>query len=791
MADGLDKLTRNIGKSMPRSATRRLVAGRGKYVDDCSLKGELQVAFLRSPRPHASFRIVDTSEASASNGVVAVLTAEDIEGLCKSWQCVLANAPSLFSPEQRALAYGRVVFQGEPMVMVVALTRAQAEDALELIVVEYDDLPAVTSLEEAVTDGVLAHVGAKSNLAFEHNQSTSEVDRAFEQAAHVVQTRLKFNRKTGVPLEPRSILAAYDPAAEAILVYASHQMPHQLQLIIADLLDLQLNNVRVICPDVGGGFGIKMHIYPEEMAVCAATKHLGRPVKYVADRIESMLSDIHAREHIVEASMAVDDQGGITGLKVDDIQGLGAYSIYPRSSTAEGMSALRAMGGPYKFDQFQARLRSVLQNKVMTGQYRSVGHPIAVAVTESLIEKAAKAIGEDPITFRKRNFVQREQMPWVSPVGARMVDLSHHDCIDKLLEISGHSDLVDQIAIWRQDGRIVGFGLASFVEFTATGPEGYGRGGVRVSSQDAVVLSIDPFGCVTVQSSAAEIGQGIAQGLAQIVADAVGVPIKAVRVNLGDTQSAPHGGGAWSSRGAAITGEVAWQAGQKLRTELLNAASAILQTAPDKLDLIEGTIVEAGRARMTAAELTDLAQFRPYELPQGIQPQLTVAHTGGRGGDTFLPTNGVQAALVEIDRMSGRIAVLKHWVVEDCGRVINPLLVDEQIRGGVVQGIGEALFEHCRYTEDGQFAIGTLADYLLPMAADVPDVEVAHVVTPYSGSLLGAKGAGEAGVCAAPAAILNAVNDALSPFGAAVDTLPIQPVAVLRAMGILRGATAV
>lgn len=792
MPDGLDELTSNIGRPMPRSTTRRLVAGRGKYVDDFSLKGELQVAFLRSPRPHASFKIVDTTEASASDGVVAVLTAEDIEGLCKSWQCVLANAPSLFSPEQRALAYGRVVFQGEPMAMVVALTRAEAEDALELIVVEYDDLPAVTSLEEAVTDDVLAHADATSNLAFEHNQSTSEIDRAFEQAAHVVHTRLKLNRKTGVPLEPRSILAAYDPAAEAILVYASHQMPHQLQLIIADLLDLQLNKVRIICPDVGGGFGIKMHIYSEEMAVCAATKHLGRPVKYVADRIESMLSDIHAREHIVEASMAVDDRGIITGLKVDDIQGLGAYSIYPRSSTAEGMSALRAMGGPYKFDQFQARLRSVLQNKVMTGQYRSVGHPVAVAVTESLVEKAAQAIGEDSIAFRKRNFVQREQMPWISPVGARMVDLSHHECIDKLLQLSGHSDLVDQIAVWRQDGRVVGFGLASFVEFTATGPEGYGRGGVRVSSQDAVVLSIDPTGCVTVQSSATEIGQGITQGLAQIVADAVGVPINAVQVNLGDTQSAPHGGGAWSSRGAAITGEVAWQAGQKLRTELLKAASAILQTTPDRLDLIEGVILEkkTGRARMTAAELADLVQFRPYELPQGVQPQLTVAHTGGRGGDTFLPTNGVQAALVEIDMMSGKIAVLKHWVVEDCGRVINPLLVDEQIRGGVVQGIGEALFEHCRYTEDGQFAIGTLADYLLPMAADVPDVEVAHVETPYSGSLLGAKGAGEAGVCAAPAAILNAVNDALSPFGAAVDTLPIQPVAILRAMGILRGTAA-
>jgi carbon-monoxide dehydrogenase large subunit len=355
------------------------------------------------------------------------------------------------------------------------------------------------------------------------------------------------------------------------------------------------------------------------------------------------------------------------------------------------------------------------------------------------------------------------------------------------LELAGYTELKRQIETWRSTGRVIGFGLASFVEFTATGAEGYGLAGVPVSSQDTVTISMDPTGTVTVQSSAAEIGQGIQQGLAQIIADSIGLPIGAVRVNLGDTQAAPHGGGAWSSRGAAITGEVGWQAGRKLRSELLAAAASILQTEEDKLDLFEGAIIEkaSGRSRMEISQIAEMAQFRPYELPHRVRPQLTVAYSGGRGGDTFLPTNGVQAALVEIDKMSGRIAVLKHWVVEDCGRVINPLLVDEQIRGGVVQGIGEALYEHCRYTEDGQFASGTLADYLLPMAADTPDVLVAHVETPYSGSVLGAKGAGEAGACAAPAAILNAVNDALSVFGGSVNTFPILPVAVLRATGAL------
>ncbi len=326
---------------------------------------------------------------------------------------------NLFSPQQHALAFNRAAFQGEPIAMVLAHSRAQAEDALELIEIEFDDLPAVTSLEEAVSGSVRTHPDSKSNLAFEYNQSTPGLEAAFKDAAHVVSQRLTFNRKTGVPLEPRSILASYDSVEEALTVFASPQMPHQLQLIIAQLLSMQANDVRVVCPDVGGGFGIKMHIYPEEMAVCAATKLLGRPVKFVADRVESMLSDIHAREHIVEASMALDSTGRVTAFKVDDIQGLGAYSVYPRSSTVEGLSALRAMGGPYKLGQYGARLRSYLQNKVMTGQYRSVGHPVAVAVTEALVEEAARTRGEDSVDFRRRNFVAVSDMPWTSPTGGQ------------------------------------------------------------------------------------------------------------------------------------------------------------------------------------------------------------------------------------------------------------------------------------------------------------------------------------------------------------------------------------
>ena len=418
-----------IGRAMPRAATKRLVAGRGRYLDDISLKGELHGAFLRSPHPHAAFKISNTAEAAALPGIVRILTADDIDSVCSSWKCVLRNAPSLASPEQRALARGRTVFQGEPVALVVAHSRAVAEDALELIEVEWSELPAVTSLEAAASAApVPAHVGLTDNICWSFEYRAGDPGKAFADATQIVSRRLNFARKTGVPLEPRGILASYDPSSNAMLVHVSHQMPHQFQLHVSELLNMSLHDVRVICTDVGGGFGIKMHIYPEEIAVCAASKLLGRPVKFVADRIESMLSDVHAREHIVEARMAIDERGMISAIEVDDIQGLGAYSVYPRSSTAEGMSTLRAMGGPYRFDHYSARLRSVLQNKVMTGQYRSVGHPIAAAMTECLVEDAARMRGEDSVEFRRRNFLSAETMPWISPMGARMVDLSHHTC---------------------------------------------------------------------------------------------------------------------------------------------------------------------------------------------------------------------------------------------------------------------------------------------------------------------------------------------------------------------------
>jgi aerobic carbon-monoxide dehydrogenase large subunit len=781
-----------IGRSMPRASTRRLVAGRGRYVDDISFKGELHAAFLRSPHANAMFAIGEISAALSMDGVLHVLTAADLDAVCRPWTCVSRSFPGMVSPEQRALAKDRAIYQGEPVAIVLARSRAIAEDALERIVVDWNELPAVASLSRALdTDAPSLHPDIKNNLSWQTEIKTEFADAAFAKAALVVSERLTFARKTGVPLEPRGVLANYDAATESLLVHISHQMPHQMQLHLAEFLNLPPVDVRVVCGDVGGAFGIKMHVYQDEIAVCAASKLVGRPVKFIADRVESLISDIHAREHIIEARMALDERGQILGFDVDDIQGLGAYSVFPRSSITEAMSALRAIGGPYRFGHYRASLKAVLQNKTMTGQYRSVGHPIACALTESLIDIAARKRNEDPVELRRRNFVCADEMPWVSPQGARMVDLSHEKCLDKMVDLIDLTVLRNQIATMRAENRIVGLGLASFLEFTATGAAGYGRAGVPVASVDTVVVTLEPSGEVRAQCSASEIGQGIQQGLTQIIADAVGSRVENVRVFMGDTAAAPHGGGAWSSRGAAITGEAAWGAGRRLHEQIVAIAAALLQALPSELDIRSGRIVDAasGADRLGLEEIARMATFHGYDLPDGTAPQLTASHQYGRESDPFLPTNGIQASLVEIERDTGIVRPLKHWVVEDCGRVINPLLVDEQIRGGVIQGIGEALLECCRYDEHGQFTSGSLADYLLPMAGEMPDIVIRHVETPYSGSVLGAKGAGEAGTCAAAAAVLNAVNDALAPFGARVGALPVTPVSVLQALGVIPDET--
>jgi carbon-monoxide dehydrogenase large subunit len=479
-------------------------------------------------------------------------------------------------------------------------------------------------------------------------------------------------------------------------------------------------------------------------------------------------------------------QGGeILAFDLCDLSAIGPYSVYPRTSGIEANQVVNLTGGPYKHLQYRALMHVVFTNKNVCCQYRGVGHPIAVAITEGIVDLAAEKLGIDPAEFRRRNLIPDDAYPYSFPSGLKFEKLSHHQSLDKLLALMDYAKLRTEQAALRERGVYRGIGLAAMIEVTNPSPAFYGVGGARISAQDGATLRLDPSGMVTCISSVTEQGQGAEGVFAQIAASAVGVSIDKVRVITGDTGVTPYGGGTWASRGAGIGGEAVLQAGRALRSNILDVAVHILGANRAELDIAGNEVVNrlTLESKLTLAELGRVAYFRPDTLPPKFQSELTVTrhYTPRDYGFTF--TNGIQACLVEVDVETGFIRLLKHWCVEDCGTIINPMLVDEQIRGGIVQGIGAALYEECLYSAEGQMMNGSMADYLLPLSAEMPDIVVAHVETPTTQSDLGAKGAGEAGTAGAPAAVMNAINDALRPFNARVTTQPFTPQRVLEALG--------
>jgi aerobic carbon-monoxide dehydrogenase large subunit len=594
-----------------------------------------------------------------------------------------------------------------------------------------------------------------------------------------------FGRHTCVCNEPRAIVADWNAGEQRLTAYQATQAPHMMQNLFAKHLSLEEHQVRVVCKDVGGSFGIKVHTYADEMATVALSKLLKRPIKFVADRIESFVTDIHARDHRVKGRIGVKNDGTITAWEIDDLTGIGPYSVYPRTSGIEANQIVNLTGGPYTCPNYRARARVVFQNKNVMCQYRAVGHPIATAVTEGLLELAAAKIGMDPLEIRRRNLIADDAYPSSGPSGIKFEALSHHESLAHLDAMMNYAGLRAEQKRLRAQGVYRGIGFASFIEVTNPSAAFYGVGGAKISAQDGVTMKLDAQGAIICQTGVTEQGQGAEAVIAQVAASSFGVPIERVRVVTGDTDNTPYGGGTWASRAAGIGGEAAWQAGKALRANVLACAASILQAKPDDLDIRNGAVVDhgSGAERLPLHELARIAYFRPDTLPPGFQAELMATRHYVPRAWPFAFTNGIQASYLEVDTESGFVTLLKHWCVEDCGTVINPQLVDEQIRGGVVQGIGGALYEHCIYDERGQLLNGNMADYLVPMAAEMPDIEVGHVVTPTADSELGAKGAGEAGTAGAPGAIMNAINDALRPLGAKPLTdMPFTPGRILRAL---------
>ncbi|WP_425087065.1 xanthine dehydrogenase family protein molybdopterin-binding subunit [Stappia sp.] len=776
----------HIGQAHRRQSARRHLAGRGRFVSDIVLPRMLHAAFVRSPMARGRIVEIDTRDAEQSPGVVRMFTARDLNPSCKPWTGTLDHFASMVSAPQNILAEEEVLWAGHPVAMVLARTRAEAEDACELVMLDIEEGEACVDGHAALSgDASRAAPGLDSNLCFQTVLETLSVDAAFAGAAHVVEGDFTFGRHTAVTLEPRSVVADFDAASEQLTVHHGTQTPYQFQDIYARHFGLSESRVRVIAPDVGGSFGMKLHLYNEEMATVAASLKLGRPVKFVADRLESFVSDIHARDHKVSARMALDAEGTILAMEVDDMTQIGAFSTYPRTSVAEGNQVVRLMGAPYRMPDYRGRLSVVFQNKVQTSQYRAVGHPIACAVTEALVDKAAATLGLDPFEIRARNVVPDDAYPFVSATGYSFEKLSHEACLAKLRDLMDYDALRAEQAALRETGIYRGIGIAPFVEITNPGAAFYGVGGARISAQDGAVVRLTPSGEVQCAISVTEQGQGTETVISQIVADQLGVSPEQVKVTTGDTDTTPSGGATWACRGAGIGGETALRAGRKLQGQILALAGQILQSDPADLALADGHVVDAQSRtrRMPLAEIGRIATYRPDTLPEGADNSLTAAEHFAPSGYPFDFTNGIQASLVEVDVETGIVRLLKHWVVEDCGRIINPLLVDEQIRGGVVQGLGPALFEECLYDETGQMTNASLADYLVPMACEMPDIVIGHVETPTNDTILGAKGVGEAGTAAAGAAALNAVNDALSPFKAEIRQTPMTPLRILAVLG--------
>jgi len=781
----LDRPNSYIGRSVPRPNAPRLAAGRGTYVDDLRLPRLAHVAFLRSPHAHAAIGAIDTAAARAAPGVIRVVTGAELAKICTPWVGVLHHLKGLKSAPQHALAVDRACWQGEPVVAVVARSRAEAEDGVALVEVDWQVLPAVVEMETALASPPI-HPELGDNLAFRREHVGGDPDAAFaDPGSVVVEATFHTGRHTGVCLEGRSILADWNPAERRLTVHHSNQAPHMMQTVFAKHLGLREGEVRVICRDIGGSYGIKVHVYPDEVATAALSMLLSRPVKFVADRLEGMASDIHARDHRIKARAAVTRDGWLTAIEIDDLTGIGPYSVYPRTSAVEGNQVVNLTGGPYALTGYRAATTVVFQNKTPTCQYRAVGHPIATAVTEGLVDLAAAAIGMDVVEIRRRNLLADNVYPFTNLAGLRFEGLSHQQCLEKLLKLMDYDSLRADQAAARARGVHRGIGLACFIELTNPSPFMYGIGGARISAMDGATVRLDPDGSVSVLSGVTEQGQGTEAMLAQVVATAMGVDVARVRVTTGDTETTPYGGGTWASRGAGIGGEAALQAGTALRHQVLEVAGAMLQAAPATLDIRAGAVVDAatGAERMPLEELGRVVYFRGDTLPKGLPRELSATRHYTPSDYPFAFTNGAQASYLEVDIDTGFVTLLGHWCVEDCGTVINPLLVDEQIRGGVVQGIGGALFEHCLYDGEGQLLTGSLADYLVPMSGEMPDIHVAHVETPTGESALGAKGAGEAGTAGAPAAIQNAINDALRPFGAQVFAQPFTPARVLEALG--------
>jgi len=756
----------------------RLLAGRGRFLDDIALPGLLHAAFVRSEHAHARLCGVDTAGARTVPGVELALTGRDLDGVVAP---ILARleAPGFAATPWPALPTSRVRFVGEAVAVVAAATPYAAADGCARVEVDYDPLPAVSDIDAAREPGApRLHPEHDSNVLFARRGSQGDVDGAFAAAAHVIRETFVHGRCSATPLECRGVIARW--AGDALTLWLGVQTPSLIRTGVARALGLPESRVRVIVPDTGGGFGQKMYVMPEDLAVAVLARRTGRPVKWLETRRENLAAAPHAREQRVEIEAAADASGTLLGLRARVLADAGAYHIYPLTGALEPLGTASILPGPYRTPAYAFELAALATNKPPIGAYRGVGMTMGAFVMERTMDLLADRLGLDPAEIRRRNLIPREAYPFTSATGFVYDSGDYPKALEQALILADYERRKREREAGRARGRLLGIGLACYTEYTGMGSETYRRRGQSdVPGHEAGRVEMAADGSVTCHVSFPSQGQGHATTTAQLVADQLGVPLEAVTVLQPDTDTSPDGSGTFASRGAISQRGAASAAAATVRGKLLAIAGAMLEASPADLLLRDGRVSVRGMPDR-AVTITEVARRAhtapPGGLPEGMTPGLEATERFDPPGPTF--SGAVHVASVEVDPDTGRVSVHDYVVVEDCGPVINPMIVEGQIHGAVAQGIGEALAERLVYDESGQLATGTLMDYALPVAGTLPFFRVGHLETPSPLTPGGHKGMGEGGTIGAPAAIANAVADAVKPLGVRITTLPILPAAL-------------
>lgn len=784
-----EMIPRLVGQRVKRVEDPRLLTGRGEYVDDVHLPRMLHVALLRSSVAHARIVGIDTAAAAALPGVHLVVTADDLRDRVRPIVCDILPPGAWQTSAYPILADGKVRFVGEPVVAVVADSRYLAEDAIEAIGVSYEELPPVMTVTAAEAGpDTQVHEGW-DEAWFTHKQlRVGDIDRVFAEAAGVTRRSVEVGRHTGMPLETRAIIADFNPSSNALTVHMTTQMPHIMRTGLADHLGIPEHQIRVISKDVGGGFGVKAELYPEDILVSHLATRLGRPVSWVEDRREHLLGTIHAREHFYELEAAWDESGRVLAVRAEIRVDGGAYSVYPYSASMEPGMAMGVLTGMYDVPVYHADSWAIATNKTPLGPYRGVARPSACFAMERLMDAVAHETGIDPLELRRRNLVRADQMPHTTASGLEYDSGDFEATFRKAAEILDYDATREQQEEQRGEGRYLGIGVGSYVEQTAHGAAEFVKRGLPVIfGYDTSRIRIDATGNVLVHPTSHSHGQGHETTIAQVVADALGIEIERIRVVYGDTQDVAYGSGTLGSRSMVMAGGAAHLAAVELRDRLVRIAAHNLEVDPGDLEVADGEVRVKG-SPATAVAITEIARWahhRPERIPSDLEPTLEVTSSYGAPPGTGAFSHAVHMALVEVDPALGTVRVLRYVVAEDCGRIVNPMIVDGQVTGGVAQGLGGALLEEIVHDAEGQPLTTSLLDYLWPTAHDVPFVEIGHLESLSPFTIGGIKGMGEGGAIAPGAVIAGAVEDAMRPLGGGfVRKVPLTPERVLNLLNV-------